>query len=170
MIEDAAASIRLLVLDVDGVLTDGRIILDNAGKEIKRFHVRDGLGIHLLIKAGIDVVIITGRESEVVKRRASELGIRGVHQGVKDKAECLSGVMEKKGLKKEEICVMGDDLPDIPMFRLTGMAVSVANAALEVREASTLVTKKRGGEGAVREICELILKAQGKWTGVVSSF
>lgn len=124
----------------------------------------------MLIKAGIDVVIITGRESEVVRRRAEELGIKGIYQGVKDKAARLSRLIEEMDLRKSEVCVIGDDLPDLPMFRLSGMAVAVSDAALEVREAATLVTRNAGGEGAVREICELILKVQGHWSQIVSSF
>lgn len=162
--------IKLLVLDVDGVLTDGRIILNDHGEEIKRFHARDGVGLSLLMAAGIDVAVITGRISGVVQHRARELGITEIHQGVKDKAAIFFDLLQRKGLEKAEVCVVGDDLPDLPMFRLAGLAVAVADAALEVREAATVVTKRRGGLGAVREVCELILKTQGKWENALSSF
>ncbi|MFZ7112727.1 MAG: KdsC family phosphatase [Desulfatiglandales bacterium] len=162
--------IKLLVLDVDGVLTDGRIILNDHGEEIKRFHARDGVGLSLLMAAGIDVAVITGRISGVVQHRARELGITEIHQGVKDKAAIFFDLLQRKGLEKAEVCVVGDDLPDLPMFRLAGLAVAVADAALEVREAATVVTKRRGGLGAVREVCELILKTQGKWENALYSF
>ena len=170
MIEEMTDRIKLLVLDVDGVLTDGRIILNDHGEEIKRFHARDGVGLSLLMAAGIDVAIITGRISGVVQHRARELGITEIHQGVKDKAAIFSNLLQRKGLDKAEVCVMGDDLPDLPMFHLAGLAVAVADAALEVREAAAVVTKRRGGIGAVREVCELILKIQGKWEDALSSF
>ena len=169
MIEDMAAEIRLLVLDVDGVMTNGRIILTDRGEEIKSFHVRDGLGLKMLMEAGIDVAIITGRTSKVVLKRAEEIGITEVHQGVSDKAALLSSLMRRKGVEKKQACAMGDDLPDLPMFRAAGMAVAVADAAFEVREAAAVVTKNRGGMGAVREVCEMILKSQGKWDQALSS-
>ena len=170
MIEKMTDRIKLLVLDVDGVLTDGRIILNDHGEEIKRFHARDGVGLSLLMAAGIDVAIITGRISGVVQHRARELGITEIHQGVRDKAAIFFNLLQRKGLDKAEVCVMGDDLPDLPMFHLAGLAVAVADAALEVREAAAVVTKRRGGIGAVREVCELILKTQGKWEDALSSF
>jgi len=169
MIEDMADEIKLLVLDVDGVMTNGCIILTDRGEEIKCFHVRDGLGLKLLMNAGIEVAIITGRSSKVVMKRAEEIGITEVHQGVSDKAALLSSLMRRKGVEKKQTCAMGDDLPDLPMFRVAGMAVAVADAAFEVREAAVVVTKNRGGMGAVREVCEMILKAQGKWEQALSS-
>ncbi len=164
MIEDMAAAIKLLVLDVDGVMTDGRILLTGGGEEIKCFHVRDGLGLKLLMEAGIDVAIITGRASQAVLSRARELGITEVHQGIRDKAAIFSSLVKNKGLEKEQVCAMGDDLPELAVFRLAGLSVAVGDAAVEVREAASMVTRHRGGMGAVREVCELILKAQGKWS------
>lgn len=169
MIEDMAAAIRLLILDVDGVMTDGRIILTDSGEEIKCFHVRDGLGLKLLMEAGIDVAIMTGRTSKVVQKRAEEIGIHEIHQGVSDKAALLSSLMRNKGLEKKQVCAMGDDLPDLPMFQVAGMAVAVSDAAAEVREAAAMVTKSRGGMGAVREVCEMILKSREKWAQALSS-
>ena len=169
MIEDRAAEIRLLLLDVDGVMTDGHIVLTDGGEEIKSFHVRDGLGLKLLMDAGVDVAIMTGRTSKVVLNRTKEIGIEEVHQGVSDKAALLTSLMRRKGLDRNQICAMGDDLPDLPMLRAAGIAVAVADAAAEVREAAAVVTKNRGGTGAVREICEMILKARGKWEQALSS-
>jgi len=165
MEDKKAAMIKLLVLDVDGVLTDGRIFINERGKEIKCFHVRDGLGLKLLMRAGIDVVIITGRESNSVAFRAKELGIQEVHQGVNDKKALIVEMMKRKKLNKEQVCCVGDDLPELPLLHLAGVAVAVADAADEVRNAASFITKNRGGHGAVREVCEMILKAQQKWPG-----
>ncbi len=163
MTEDWASRIKLLILDVDGVMTDGRVILDARGEEIKRFHVRDGYGLMRLLDAGIDVVIITGRKSKAVEYRARELGIQEVYQGVKEKEFLCREVIERKNLIKEQVCCMGDDLPDISMFSQVGISIAVADAAAEVRNAARYVTQRKGGKGAVREVCEWILKAQEKW-------
>ena len=163
--EDWATRIRLLILDVDGVMTDGRVILNARGEEIKRFHVRDGYGIKRLLAAGIDVVIITGRKSKAVEHRAKELGIQEVYQGVNEKGSICKEVMARKNLIKDQVCCMGDDLPDLPMFTRAGVSVAVADAAVEVRSAASLVTDQKGGQGAVREVCEWILKAQQIWPG-----
>ena len=163
IMEEWAAKIKLLILDVDGVMTDGRIILNDQGEEIKYFHVKDGHGLRRLLRAGIDVLIITGRKSKAVEHRAKDLGIREVYQGVKDKGSLCKELIQLKRLDKEQVCCMGDDLPDLPMFGLTGASVAVADAASELRAAARYVTKNRGGNGAVREVCELILKAQDRW-------
>ena len=163
MIDEKARKIKLLILDVDGVMTDGRIVVNDLGQEIKYFNVKDGYGIRLLLKAGIDVAIITGRESETVKRRASDLEIPIVYQGVKDKASVCKKIMEEKGLEKEQVCCMGDDLPDIPMFNCAGLPIAVADATYETRNSALYVTKTPGGYGAVREVCEIILKSKGAW-------
>jgi len=163
MTEDWATRIKLLILDVDGVMTDGRIIMDERGEEIKCFHVRDGYGVRRLLDAGIDVVIITGRKSKAVEYRAKELGIQEIYQGVKEKASLCREVIERKNLIKDQVCCMGDDLPDLFMFSQAGISIAVADAAAEVRNAASHVTQRKGGNGAVREICELILKAQQKW-------
>ena len=160
MIDEKAKKIKMLVLDVDGVMTDGRIVMNDLGQEIKFFNVKDGHGIRLLLKAGIDVAIITGRESETVRRRASDLGIQIVYQGIKDKA---SKIIKEKGFEKEQVCCMGDDLPDIPMFECAGLPIAVADAAYETRESAVYVTKSSGGCGAVREVCEIILKSKDAW-------
>lgn len=162
-IENRAKRVRLLVLDVDGVLTDGRILIDDRGEELKAFHVKDGHGLRLLMEAGIQVALISGRASEAVRCRAQDLGIQGIHLGIKDKDTLLQGVINKKGLQRDQVCCVGDDLPDIAMFTHAGLRIAVSDAAPEVKEAAHWVTLKGGGHGAVREVCELILKAQGRW-------
>ena len=170
LIEQKASRIKLLVLDVDGVLTDGKIGINELGEEIKFYHVRDGLGLKLLIKAGVGVAIVTGRVTKADRCRAEELGITDLYQGIDDKKSVCSMLLEQKGLGKNEVCCIGDDLPDIPMFECSGLPVAVRDAAEEVREAACYVTKNRGGKGAVREVCEVILKAKGLWPGIVSDF
>ncbi|MBN2061433.1 MAG: HAD hydrolase family protein [Deltaproteobacteria bacterium] len=163
-LEAKAARIKLLVLDVDGVMTDGRIVINHLGEEIKSFDSKDGHGISMLIKAGIDVAIISGRKSRAVEVRAEALGIKDIHLGVIDKEPVMLWLISEKGLKQEEICCMGDDLPDIPMFHHAGISVAVSDAVTEVCQSADMITKNRGGKGAVREVCEMILKAQGKWS------
>lgn len=161
--KEKAASIKLLILDVDGVLTDGRITMNERGEEIKSFNVKDGLGLKILMSTGVGVVIITGRKSMVVKHRAEELGIDEVWQGIKDKKALCKRIIGEKGLKKEEVCCIGDDLPDLAVFMEAGLRIAVADGVEEVREQADFVTKKRGGHGAVREACEWILKSKGAW-------
>jgi YrbI family 3-deoxy-D-manno-octulosonate 8-phosphate phosphatase len=168
--EEKAAKITTLVLDVDGVLTNGHITINDRGEETKSFHVRDGMGLRLLMHAGIEVIIITGRKSEVVAHRAKELGIKEVYQGIKDKGALCEKLMRQKKIKKDQLCCMGDDLPDLPVFRMAGLSIAVADAADEVRHASGIITKNRGGEGAVREACEIILKTRGTWEEALSPF
>jgi YrbI family 3-deoxy-D-manno-octulosonate 8-phosphate phosphatase len=163
MIEEKAAKIDMLILDVDGVLTDGRIVLTENGEETKSFYTRDGHGLKLLIQAGVDVVLISGRNSKAVDFRAKDLGITEVYQGVKDKGPLCAQILEKKKITKEKVCCIGDDLPDLPLFHYAGISVAVADAAPELQVAATVVTQKGGGQGAVREICELILKAKKQW-------
>lgn len=169
-IHERAARVKLLILDVDGVMTDGRILMDDRGQEIKCFHVRDGLGLKLLMEAGIEVAMVSSRYAKAVELRAKDLGIQDVFQGVQDKeATCLE-LMRKKNLDKMEICSMGDDLQDIPMFRLAGVSVAVADAPSEVKGAASFVTEQEGGKGAVREVCEWLLKTQKKWPDVTDPF
>jgi len=163
MLKDRAAKIKLLILDVDGVMTDGRIMLNDHGEEIKSFNVKDGQGLRILMRSGVDVVLITGRMSKAVEYRARDLGIRELYQRIEDKESLCIELLEAKKLDKEQVCCIGDDLPDIPMFKHAGLSIAVANAAVEVRDAACHVTKNCGGKGAVREVCELILKAQGSW-------
>jgi len=158
-----AERIEVLVLDVDGVLTDGRIIIDDRGRESKHFNVRDGHGIKLILKMGIEVVFLTGRKSRVVAHRAQDLGIREVYQGARDKVMIFEGMLLKKNMKADRVAYMGDDVVDIPLFRKVGLSIAVADACEEARQAAHYVTEKEGGKGAVREVCEMILRAQGKW-------
>jgi len=166
----AAQKIRLLILDVDGVLTDGSIILDNAGNEYKAFHVRDGHGIKMLIRAGINVAIITGRNSKVVERRARELGITDVFQKCFDKRIAYRKLLGQYGLTDAEVACVGDDIVDIPIMLTAGLPVAVADATPEVRKYAALVTRNRGGRGAVREVSDLILRARGLWKEILNEY
>ena len=161
-IEERAKSIKLLLLDVDGVLTDGRIVIGSYGDEIKNFDVKDGLGIMLMKRAGIKCVIITARSSKIVKIRARQLRIDRIYEN-HYKIESLEDIKRRFRVKEEEICFIGDDLIDIPILKRIGFAVTVPNAIKEAKDIAHYVTQKSGGHGAVREICEIILKAQGKW-------
>lgn len=162
--------IRLLLLDVDGVMTDGRIIFDNHGVETKAFDVKDGHGLKLLQRAGLKVGIITGRESEVVRFRARELGIDILHQGAKSKLEPYLEAVGELGLRDEEVAYVGDDLVDLPILRRVGFAATVADAVEEVKPLVHYVTARCGGRGAVREVCDLILKKTGRWPEVTDRY
>jgi YrbI family 3-deoxy-D-manno-octulosonate 8-phosphate phosphatase len=170
MLSEKASKIKLLLLDVDGVMTDGRITMNDQGEETKVFNVKDGLGLKMLMSSGIEVVILTGRRSQILALRAEELGIEEVYQGVKNKDMLCNQLRKVKNLKKEQMCSLGDDLPDLAMFMGSGLSIAVADAVKEVREAADFITKNKGGFGAVREVCELILKCQGKWRGVLTGF
>jgi len=165
-----AKEIRLLLLDVDGVLTDGRIIYDSRGQEIKCFNIKDGQGIRLLQEAGLEVGILSGRKSSAVKLRAKDLGIRILRQDVQDKAKDLARILRQKKLKREQIGFVGDDLADLPVFQCVGLAIAVADAAAEVKAQAHWITRMAGGKGAVREVCERILKTQGKWSKVMQKY
>jgi 3-deoxy-D-manno-octulosonate 8-phosphate phosphatase (KDO 8-P phosphatase) len=157
--QQRAAAIRLLVLDVDGVLTDGRLYFDAQGEALKVFHVRDGAGLVQLRNVGIELAIISGRSSEATTVRMKELGVHHVHQGVKDKGVVLQQLKQRLHLNDDAICCVGDDTPDLPMFALARLAVAVADAHPMVRAAAHHVTQLKGGEGAVREVCDLILQS-----------
>ncbi|KPJ62879.1 MAG: 3-deoxy-D-manno-octulosonate 8-phosphate phosphatase [Planctomycetes bacterium DG_23] len=159
--------VRLLILDVDGVLTDGRIILDDRGRETKFFNARDGSGIKYLLRSGLQCAFISGRKSAAVLARAGELGVEQCYQDAKDKIIPYEKILQKFGFKDEEVAFMADDLTDLPLLRRVGLPVAVADAAQEVKEASIYITKRTGGRGAVRELIELILKAQGKWEEIL---
>jgi 3-deoxy-D-manno-octulosonate 8-phosphate phosphatase (KDO 8-P phosphatase) len=162
-VRERAKKIKLLLLDVDGVLTDGRIILDDLGIETKQFHVRDGQGIALLMRAGVEVGFITGRSSKVVSYRAKELGLRIVQQGVQDKLAAYTRIKTKARLRDEQIAYVGDDIIDLPILRQVGLAIAVRDAWSGLVAFVDFVTNAGGGSGAVREVAELLLKAQGKW-------
>ena len=165
-----ASRIELLLLVVDGVLTDGGIVYADNGAEIKRFHVRDGSGLKLWQAAGKRAAIVSGRKSAAVDVRARELGIAPVLQGCGDKLPAFEAVLAETGLRPEQICAVGDDLPDLPVLLRCGLAVAVADACPEVREAAHHVTARPGGHGAVREAVEWLLKVRGKWDGLVAKF
>ena len=162
--------ISLLITDVDGVLTDGGIIMDHQGNESKMFNVRDGHGIKMLMRYGIGVALLTGRESPVVHHRARDLGISEVYQGIKNKGPFMVDYLARTGLSPTGIAYVGDDIVDIPVFALVGFSVAVADASPETRTAADYVTTERGGRGAVREVCDLILKAKNKWPDVVRRY
>ena len=170
MLNEKASKIKLLLLDVDGVMTDGRIIMNDRGEETKAFNVKDGLGLKMLMSSGLEVVIVTGRRSQVLAHRSRELGIEEVYQGVKDKNTVCRQLKKARDLKKEQVCSLGDDIPDLAMFTESGLCIAVADAVEEVREAADFITKSNGGFGAVREACELILKCQGKWRDALAAF
>ena len=169
-LEQRLARVRLLLLDVDGVLTDGRILIDDRGNETKAFDVTDGHGIKLLQRAGVDVGLVTGRRSRVVEYRARELGIREVHQGVKDKLSVVREILERRGLGPEEVGYVGDDVVDLPVLLQVGLAVAVADAVPELRDRVHWVTGRAGGRGAVREVCDAILRARGEWDAVTRRY
>jgi 3-deoxy-D-manno-octulosonate 8-phosphate phosphatase (KDO 8-P phosphatase) len=162
-VERRAARVRLLLMDCDGVLTDGRITLLADGDEQKSFHTRDGHGLVLLHRAGLRSGIISGRTSGAVARRAADLRITYVRQGALNKVEAFDAVLAEARVAESEVGFVGDDVTDIPLMRRCGFAAAVADATHETRAAAHYVTQLHGGFGAVREICELILKAQGRW-------
>jgi len=155
--------IKLLIVDIDGVMTDGRIIYSIYGDELKFFDVQDGFGITLLNRAGIKSVIITAKKSKIVKHRARDMKVAKAYQGHHDKLIPFTKALRKFGVKPEEVCFIGDDLIDLPILKRVGFAAAVPNAMEEVKEHAHFITSKTGGRGAVRELCDLILKSQGKW-------
>ncbi len=156
-----AADVRLVVFDVDGVLTDGRLFLSDSGEETKCFHVRDGHGLVMLREAGIAVAIISGRKARSVAKRMKELGIAYVYQGVADKINVFNKLLEKLKIVPSQVAYLGDDVPDLPVMRVVGLPAAVADAHRLVREQALWVAANEGGRGAARELCELILEAQG---------
>ncbi len=169
-LEQRAARVRLLLLDCDGVLTDGRITLHGDDDEAKSFHTRDGHGLVLLHRAGLQSGIISGRTSSAVERRARDLGISYVRQGTWDKRKDFDEVLAAAGVDERAVAYVGDDVTDIPLLRRVGFAVAVADATEETRHAAHYVTALPGGFGAVREVCELILKAQGRWSELMERY
>ncbi len=169
-LEERCATIRLLLLDVDGVLTDGSIIYTDTGAEAKAFHVRDGSGLKLWERAGKKAGIVTGRTSGVVARRAADLDIAIVVQGTSDKAAELRKILNEQNLQAQEVGFIGDDLPDVPIMRACGLAVAVADACVEAKDVAHYVTAAAGGQGAVRETIEVILRAQGLWQRTIAPF
>ena len=169
-LEERCQPIELILSDVDGVLTEGGIVIDNQGIETKRFHVRDGLGIKLWQKAGYRFGLITVRSSHLVKMRVAELGIEIIRQGTDDKLATAREIMSQLRLSPLQVCYIGDDLPDLPVARAAGLAVAVADACSELQQAAHYVTKVAGGCGAVRETIEMILKAQRRWEDLIQTY
>ncbi len=169
-LEQRMQAIKLILSDVDGVLTDGSITYNNQGIETKTFHVRDGLGIRLWQRAGHRFGIITARSSHVVKLRASELNVEIVRQGSSDKLTVAAQILNELGLDQSAVCYVGDDLTDISLLNQVGLAASVADGVAEVRSVAQIVTKATGGKGAIRELIETILKSQNRWNEVFGSY
>jgi 3-deoxy-D-manno-octulosonate 8-phosphate phosphatase (KDO 8-P phosphatase) len=164
------SQIKLLLLDVDGVLTDGQIIYSDSGEQIKSFNSKDGLGLRLLMDSNIQVGIITGRKSKALAHRCENLGIDLVFDGIKDKSIALIKIVQLTGIQAEHIAFAGDDLIDLPTMIRVGFSFTVPDAPKEVKHHAHMITQSRGGQGAVREICEIILKAQGVWDLIINKF
>ncbi|NLX97679.1 MAG: HAD hydrolase family protein [Rhodopirellula sp.] len=169
-LEERCQSIELVLSDVDGVLTDGHLDFDNQGIETKRFYIRDGLGIKLWQKAGYRFGVVTTRSSQIVKQRAAEMQISIIRQGAEDKLATVREIIKQQNLTPPAVCYIGDDLPDMPAASLVGLGVAVADACLELRETAHYVTTAPGGRGAVREVIEMILRAQRRWDDVVQAY
>jgi 3-deoxy-D-manno-octulosonate 8-phosphate phosphatase (KDO 8-P phosphatase) len=163
-------ALQLLVLDVDGVLTDGRICIDSAGGQFKQFDVQDGAGIKYWQRCGKRVAIISGRSCGSVVLRAAELGVALLRQNQKNKLPAYLAVLAETGMKPEQVAVIGDDLPDVPLMRRCGLAIAPANAVVEAREAAGLITAASGGRGAVREAIEFILRRTGQWDDLLKRY
>ena len=162
----ALKNIRLLVCDVDGIFSDGRIYLGNAGEELKAFHTKDGYGIKSLRSIGVDVAIITGRSSHIVEQRMQSLGVQHIIQGCETKGQALSELLAQEGLKHEQVAAMGDDMPDVVMFDLAAVKITVANGHPMVKQNANWITTLPGGFGAVREVTDTLLQAQGSLSDI----
>ena len=169
-VAERARRVKLLIVDIDGVMTDGRIVYSIYGDELKFFDVTDGFGISLLNRAGIKTAIITAKKSRIVKMRARDLKIAKAYQGFIDKLIPFDKLLKKFKIAAENICFIGDDLPDMPILRRVGFAVSVPNALDEVKAAAHYITLKAGGRGAVREVCDILLKSQDKWDEATAKY
>ena len=169
-LQEKIKSVRVLILDVDGVLTDGEVIFDDAGRETKHFNVRDGHGLRMLMRYEVEVVLLTGRTSQVVNHRALDLGINEVYQGVCNKLDVFEEILRKKNIVAAETAFVGDDVVDVPVLRRAGFSATVADASADLKNVVDYITDHNGGRGAVREICEIILKAKGKWPEVAARY
>jgi 3-deoxy-D-manno-octulosonate 8-phosphate phosphatase (KDO 8-P phosphatase) len=165
---DKAKDIKLVILDVDGVMSDGRIVIDDNGVEQRNFDIKDGFAVVALQMSGIDVAIITSKKSGAVRHRAEELKIKHFHEGIKKKTEPYELILKELAISDSQVAYVGDDLVDLSMMKRVGLPVAVADAVPEVKDAAAYVTKARGGYGAVREVAEMILKTQGKWEKILS--
>lgn len=165
-----AKKVKLLLLDVDGVLTDGRIIYDSHGRDMKFFDVHDGLGVYLLRKAGIKTILITAKGSRTIKPRARDMKVEAVFSDISPKTSVLEKIVNKYKVSADEMCFMADDLVDLGLMKKVGFPVAVFNACPEIKQAATYITLRTGGRGAVREMAEIILKSQGRWEDLVRSY
>lgn len=169
-LDERCRNIELILSDVDGVLTDGGVVFDNQGVESKQFHIRDGMGVQLWQRAGFRFGLVTGRSSQIVKLRAAELGIDLLRQGVADKRAAVHQIAHETDLTLDQIAFVGDDLPDLPVINIAGLAVAVADAADEVRQTAHYVTSLAGGHGAIRETVEMILKNKKRWDELIRKY
>jgi len=160
----------MLLLDVDGVLTDGRIVYDSRGRDMKFFDVHDGMGVYLLKKAGIPTILITAKGSRAINPRAKDMRVEAVYADVSPKTKALERIMKKYRVRPEQLCFVGDDLVDVCLMKKVGLPIAVANGCPEVKHASCYITAKDGGRGAVREVAELLLKAQGLWEKALQAY
>ena len=165
---EKAKDVKLVILDVDGVMTDGRIVIDDNGLEQRNFDIKDGFGVVALQMTGVEVAIITSKKSGSVRHRAEELKIKRFHEGIRKTTEPYEQIPAEMGITDAQVAYVGDDLVDLAMMKRVGLPIAVADAVDEVREAAAYVTRARGGHGAVREAAEMILKAQGKWDAILS--
>lgn len=169
-IREKAAHLKLIIFDVDGVLTDGRLFVTESGEEIKTFHSRDGHGMKMLQASGVEIGIITGRTSKIVAHRCKELGIQHVYQGQKDKRPAFTELIQKLSLKPEQVAYMGDDVVDLPVMKQVGLAIATQDAHEFVKKHADWHTQSNGGYGAAREACELIMDAQGNLSAALESY
>lgn len=167
---ERAKKVKVLLLDVDGVLTDGRIIYDSFGRDMKFFDVHDGMGVHLLKKMGIPTILITAKGSKAIKPRAKDMQVDAVYENISPKTSVLNKILRKYKVQSNELCFAGDDLVDLCLMKKVGLPVAVANACVEIKKAAVYVTTRQGGRGAVREIAEFILKSQEKWGKALSLY
>jgi 3-deoxy-D-manno-octulosonate 8-phosphate phosphatase (KDO 8-P phosphatase) len=167
---EKAKKIKLLLLDVDGVLTDGRIIYDSRGQDMKFFDVHDGMGVYALKKSGIKTILITAKGSRAIKPRARDMQVASVYENISPKTKVLDRILKQYSVSPEEICFVGDDLVDLCLMQSVGFPIAVFNAAPEIKQAASYVTLREGGRGAVREVAELILKSQGRWSEIIQSY
>jgi 3-deoxy-D-manno-octulosonate 8-phosphate phosphatase (KDO 8-P phosphatase) len=165
---DKAKDIKLVILDVDGVMTDGRIVIDDNGVESRNFDIKDGMGVVVLMMSGVEVAIITSKKSGAVRHRAEELKIKRFYEGIRKKTEPYEEMLKEMGITDAEVAYVGDDLVDLSMMKRVGLPIAVGDAVEDVKNHAAYVTVARGGHGAVRETAEMILKAQGKWEKILS--
>ncbi|MBI9088265.1 MAG: HAD-IIIA family hydrolase [Desulfobacterium sp.] len=169
-VQEKLSNLKLLLLDVDGVLTRGTVTYTDQGDEIKSFSVKDGLGLRLLMDAGIRVGIITGRRSNALVARCNNLGIDLLFDGIIDKVSALEAILAQTGITAGETAFAGDDLPDLCVMKRVGLAITVFDASPDVKKVARIITPQRGGEGAIRQVCEDVLKSKGLWDGIVARF